>query len=120
MKDQVSVFKQIGIILAILLIGECVNRLAIRFIPGSVIGMLLLLVFLELKVIHVAMIDNVGNFLLKNLAFFFIVPGVSLLQFLPMLSKSWWKIALISIISTVIVMTVTGIVLQLLLKKDHE
>lgn len=120
MKEGASILKQTTIILSVLFIGELVNRIAIHFIPGSVIGMLLLLVLLEAKILHITMMDDVGGFLLKNLAFFFIVPGVSLLQFLPLLEVNWWKIALISIISTAIVMTVTGVVLQLLIKNNDS
>ncbi len=115
-----SLFAQLAIILTIFLLGEIINRTIIHVIPGSVLGMVLLLTFLQIKILKVEMVDIVGNFLIKNLAFFFIVPGVSLLLLLPLLSQNWWKIALISIISTFIVMLVTGKVLQLFFNTKND
>lgn len=112
-----SLFKQMAIVFFVLIMGEFLNRTIIHFIPGSVLGLLILLFALELKIIRVEMVVDFGSFLLKNLAFFFVVPGVSLLQYLPILSQNWWKIALVSIISTFIVMIVTGFTLQLFLNR---
>ena len=40
-------------------------------VPGSIIGMVILLVLLKTKVIQVAQIEQISDFMLSNITFFY-------------------------------------------------
>lgn len=86
---------------------------------SNVIGLLILYVLLLLGVIKLKWIEKLANLLLKNLSFFFIVPGVTILGVLPLMKDNWWKILIIVVLTTIIVMGVVGKMMELLIKKDN-
>jgi len=93
-------------ILLFYVLGEAVS-LAIQlifpsvFLPGTVIGMLLLLTFLLTKRLKIEAVDEVGSFLTNNMAFFFIPAAVSVLEYFEILQEVFIKIIIISIISVI-------------------
>ena len=103
-----KLLREATIIIGLYFIGDFISKTIITFIPGNIIGMLILLLLLSLKVIKLEAIENVAKFLLDNLAFFFIPAGVGLLTAVDVLKGNAIKIVLVCIISTFIVMGVTG------------
>ncbi|MDO0428367.1 CidA/LrgA family protein, partial [Clostridioides difficile] len=77
-----KVFNQLVIILSIWVIGEYISSFiqGIILIPGSIVGMLLLFLLLQFKVLDLSSIENVSGFFLDNMAIFFIPAGVSLIK----------------------------------------
>ena len=64
-----------SIILAFLLAGELISALIGHFMPGSVIGMILLFLALTTKVIKADWIRSVSDFLTNNITILF-VPSI--------------------------------------------
>ncbi len=85
-------------------------------IPGNVIGMLLLFFGLYTGIIKLEMINRISDFLLENLAFFFLPAAVSLMTSFVLLEGKWTSILEISLISTVIILVVTGITVEIVKK----
>lgn len=112
--------KQFGIILAIYFVGIIINKTIINSIPSTVIGMLILFIFLILKLIKIESIKEFSEFMLMNLAFFFIPPSVTLIKSWDILSSNLWKILFIIISTTFITMIVTGLVTDLLIKLKEK
>lgn len=116
---------QIGIVFGVCLIGEGVSLLLPFAFPGSVISMILLFFLLLCKVIKVEHIKQKADFLLKNMAFFFIPAGVSIIDQVPFIKDSVLPLLLICFITTILTffataMTVRGVVwLQNRLKKKE-
>lgn len=83
-------FNQIGILLGIWAAGEVVSQLIKNFIniPGSIIGMVILFLLLEFKIISEEKIKDLADFLLDNMALFFIPAGVSLIQSLGLIKEN--------------------------------
>ncbi|SHK44523.1 CidA/LrgA family protein [Paramaledivibacter caminithermalis] len=106
--------RQLGIILIIVFLGEFIRKIFNLPLPGNVLGMIILLCLLSLKIIKVETIDDISNFMLEHLPFFFIPGGVSLISNLELLKSKGLIILLICLISTAIVMIVTGLTIQLL------
>ncbi len=71
---------QIGLVFAICLLGQLVSVLIPVPIPGSVISMVLLFLLLYFKAVHVDRIRQKADFLLKNMAFFFVPAGVGIIS----------------------------------------
>lgn len=100
--------KQFGIIFGCLLVGELLAMIPWLSIPGSIWGMLLLTVLLERKVINPNSISPVCRFLIKNMAFFFIPPGVALMLYFDIIAAEWLPITVATIVSIFLVIVVTG------------
>ena len=58
------------------------------------------------------MIDRISDFLLENLSFFFLPAAVSLITSFGLLEGKWSEILTVSIISTVIILGVTGLTVE--------
>ncbi|MCQ1536333.1 CidA/LrgA family protein [Methanosarcina sp. KYL-1] len=108
--------KEFSIILSIYFLGELLQKTFSLPVPGNVIGMLLLFFGLYAGIIKLEMIGKVSDFLLDNLAFFFLPAGVSLITCFALLEGKWTEILEISVLSTVIILAVTGLTVQLVKK----
>lgn len=114
-----KLLREAMIIIAIYFLGELLSKSLIKVIPGNIIGMLILLIMLSTKVIKLEAIETVSKFLLEHLAFFFIPAGVGLLTAIELIKGNTIKLLFICIISTIIVMGITGIVVQVLINRKE-
>jgi len=110
-----KIIKELSIILLITFLGEVLSKGLSLPLPGTVVGMLLLLISLLFKFIKVSYIQNVSNYLLDNLAFFFLPAGVGIISSFHLLKGNTLKILVLIIISTLVVMVVTGFTVQSLI-----
>ena len=117
-----KVFNQLVIILSIWVIGEYISSFiqGIILIPGSIVGMLLLFLLLQFKVLDLSSIENVSGFFLDNMAIFFIPAGVSLIKSLDLIRENVLVLLLAICLSTLIVMYTTGIIVEKMIKKKEE
>ncbi|MDK2938568.1 MAG: holin-like protein [Methanolobus sp.] len=111
---------QFAIILAICYLGDLIHSYFHIPIPGNVLGMVLLLMLLLTGVVKLSMIEDVSNFLLKHLAFFFIPAAVGLITCFTVLEGKWTALVTISVVSTFIIAVVTGATVQLLIKRRQS
>ncbi len=100
--------KQFEIIFACLLAGELIAMIPGVSIPGSIIGMLVLTVLLERKVVKPDSIAPLCRFLIKNMAFFFVPPGVALMLYFDIIAAEWIPITVATVVSIFLVIVVTG------------
>lgn len=112
-----KLLREAMIIIGIYFFGELLSKSLFKFIPGNIIGMLILLIMLNKKIIKLEAIETVSKFLLEHLAFFFIPAGVGLLTAIELIRGNSIKLVFICIISTVLVMGITGIVVQVLINR---
>lgn len=108
--------RQCAILFGCLALGELAVYLSGVKLPSSIIGMLFLTLFLKLGWIKLHWVQGISDFLVANLGFFFIPPGVALMLYLDIIQAQFWPIVLATLISTVIVLMVTGWVHQLIRK----
>jgi len=112
-----KILRQFGIILLILLLGEAIRIGTGISIPSTVIGMILLFIALLSKLIKLEQIDMISKFLLDHLAFLFVPAGVGLISSLDLIGKAWLPILAIVLISTILVIGITGWTVQLLKRR---
>lgn len=112
-----KLLRQSCLILAICFIGEVLNKIFNLPIPGNVLGMIILLILLSTGVVKLEKIEEISNFLLEHLAFFFIPAGVGLISCFGLIKGNLIGIIFITLISTIIIMAVTGLTVQLLKKR---
>ena len=99
---------QIAIIFSICWISQTIEALLPIAFPASVIGMLLLLLLLMTRVLKVDHIREKSDFLLSNMAFFFIPAGVSIINYFDVLASSILPLLAVCVISTVLTFVVTA------------
>jgi len=114
----VKLLRQFGTIIIICFVGEFINKLLNIPIPGNVIGMIILLLLLSRGIIKLEEIDEIAGFLLDHLAFFFIPAGVNLLTNLDMMKGQWLAIMTVILLTTILVMIVTGLTIQTLQRRE--
>lgn len=100
--------KQCSIIFLCLAAGELLSWLLKLPVPGSILGMLILTSLLQMKIVRVDSIKTISSFLISNMGFFFVPPGISLMLYFDIIAKEWFPITVATVASTVIVLIVTG------------
>lgn len=76
--------------------------------------MLMLTALLQTKIVKVESVKGISDFLISNLGFFFIPPGVALMLYFDIIKAELWPIVVATIVSTVVVMVTTGWTHQIL------
>ncbi len=108
--------RQCAVLFGCLALGELIVWLTGIMLPSSIIGMLLLTLFLKLGWIKLHWVQGVSDFLVANLGFFFVPPGVALMLYFDIIQAQFWPIAIATVASTMLVLVVTGWVHQLVRK----
>lgn len=101
-------------------LGELLSKFALPFIPGPVIGLILLLVFLSLRGHVPASIDLVGSSVLQHLGLLFIPASVGVVLYLPILKANAWAIATALVVSVLATIAVTASLLKAFGKSDSD
>lgn len=108
--------KQFGIILTILLIGQGLHQYFGLPIPGTVLGIIILLLLLLFKIVKLHWVNKITEVLLEHLSLLFIPPGVAIMNEFHNFKGNILPLFLIIFTSTIIVMVVTGYTVQILIK----
>ena len=80
-------------------------------------GMIFLFIFLVTGIIKLEKIEDAAKSILGNLAFLFIPAGVGLMNYFGIISNYVAQILFIVVITTFIVMSCTGLAVQLVSRK---
>ena len=97
-----KIITQVAIIFGICLLGEGISALLPFAFPGTVISMILLFVLFITRLVKVEKIRPTADFLMKNMAFFLIPPGVGILSSLDILKKNMIPFLVIVVVSTIL------------------
>jgi holin-like protein len=98
----------LAILLGFQFVGEVLSRWLAVPVPGSVLGMGLLLAALGAGVVSLAWIAEGAELLLAHLALFFIPAGVGVMVHFDLLRTQWLPVVIATVVSTFVVMAVTG------------
>ena len=100
--------RQLAILFGCLALGELIIYLTHIPLPSSILGMLLLTLLLKLKVIRLEWVRSISDFLVGNIGFFFVPPGVAIMLYFDIIGKEIVPIVLATTLSTMLVLVVTG------------
>ncbi|WP_460011250.1 CidA/LrgA family protein [Lysinibacillus sp. CTST325] len=118
LKRVVRMIVQIGILNIFYYMGVGIVALLHVPLPGSVIGLLLLALSLNFKIIKVEYIQDGAGFLIGVLTLFFIPATVGVIDYPELFSTTGLLIMLAVIASTLISIYVTGLLSQMVEKKE--
>lgn len=115
---------QIGVIFAVCWISQIIEAVLPFAFPASVIGMILLLALLISGVIRLEHIREKADFLLANMAFFFLPAGVSILNYVDVLQSCAVQLVIICLITTAVTFGATALSIRATLyllerRKNH-
>lgn len=111
---------QFGIILIITLLGEVLHAFLPLPVPASVYGLLLLFVALLTGVIKLHQVERAADIMVELMPLFFVPPGVSLITSWADISGLIGPFIITVLVSTVVVMVVTGRVTQAVMRRGKE
>lgn len=112
--------KQFSIIILISLAGEILKYLIPLPIPASIYGLVLMLAGLSLKLIPLDSVREASLFLIDIMPLMFIPAGVGLLTSWGQLKPILFPVAVITVVSTIVVLGVTGRVTQFVIRLDKK
>ena len=109
------ILKQIGFIFGICLVGQIIAELIPVPFPGSVMSMLLFILFM-LNWANPEKLKNVNDFLLENMSFFFVPSAVSIITKYDLIKNSIVQILIICVVSFVVTFAVTAYTVTFVMK----
>ena len=112
--------RQCFILFGCLALGEIIVSATGVKLPASIIGMLILTLLLKVKVVKLEWVRGLTDFLIANLGFFFVPPGVALMLYFDLIKAEIVPIALATLLSTIIVLPITDHTHQVVTKGEHK
>ncbi|MGS4344740.1 CidA/LrgA family protein [Myroides odoratus] len=112
-----NVVKQVAVIFGCLAFGELIIYLTDIKLPSSIIGLITLWILLQTKVVRVQQIQDISGFLMRNMGIFFVPPCVAMLNYFDLLQASFVPLIVATLLSTILVVFITGLTHQLLRKR---
>ena len=112
--------RQFGIIIAVAFLGEVLNYCIPLPIPASIYGLVIMLILLMTKTIQVQNVKGASSFLIEIMSLMFIPAGVGLIVSWNAIKEIWIPLLSIIIITTALVMAVTGRVTQRIIQNDYR
>lgn len=116
--------RQFAIILFVSFLGEILHILIPLPVPASVYGLLLMFTALCTGILKQEQVREAADFLIEIMPVMFIPAAAGLLDAWPVLQAIWIPVILITVITTVLVMAVTGRVTQHMIRrkdrKEHD
>lgn len=101
-------FEAVRVIFGVCWISLVIEHYLPFSFPASVIGMVLLLICLLTGFLKIEHVQEKADFLLSNMAFFFVPAGVSIINYFDELKSTAVQLIIICIISTVVTFAVTA------------
>ena len=114
--------RQFLIILLFTCIGEVLHTFIPLPIPASIYGLVLLFIALNLGIFKVDEVHDTADFLIEIMPVMFIPAAVGIIESWAQLQRIILPVSIITVITTVMVMVVSGKVTQFILEReeDHE
>ncbi len=106
-------------ILLFYFLGELLSMAIDSFIPGSVLGMLLLFVSLFFGIVKPESVKDTATVITKNMSVFFVPAAVGLMAYFELLSQSFVAIILAITVSTVLTIVAVALVQEYIEKQKR-
>ena len=111
---------QIAIIAGVSMVGELLSYLIPLPVPGSIYGLLLMLLLLVTKTIRLRQVKAVANWLLSLMPIMFVGPTVSLMTSYESYKSFLIPVIVICVVTTILTMAITGCTAQILMFQHNR
>ena len=99
-------------------LGELLAAVIPFPIPAAIYGLVLLFLALSLKLIKLEQVADAANYLISVMGVFFVSPVVNILAYWGVIKPNLGAIAVVILVTTVLVFSVSGLVTKVLLRKE--
>ncbi|AYN17916.1 CidA/LrgA family protein [Pseudomonas monteilii] len=113
LKKALRLLVELAILCALFLLGGQLATWLGWPIPGGVMGLALLLILFASGVLKPAMLQLGAGWLMAEMLLFFIPALMSLLDYGSLIREEGWRILLVIAVSTLMVMVVTALTVEL-------
>jgi holin-like protein len=101
-------------------LGELVSKLAIPFMPGPVVGLMLMLAWLAIRRKVPESVDVVASTLVQHLGLLFIPAAVGVVMFWPQLKSHAVAVVTALVVSVALTIAVPALVLRFIAPEKPE
>lgn len=112
--------KQFSIILSISFVAELMESMIPLPVAASIYGLVLMLAGLMTGLIPLKMVEGAADFLIDIMPLLFVPPTVGIMASAEALKEILLPLCVISIVSTVLIMVVTGRVSQKIIRRKKS
>lgn len=111
-----KILLQILLVFTLCMVCNAVSAVLPFIMPGSVLSMIVLFLLLVFHIVRVGQIREKAEFMQEVMAFFFIPPAVSLMNYFSLLEDILVPLFVISIVSVLLTFAATGWTVQAVMK----
>lgn len=119
MLNFIKVILQVSLLFILYLIGEQLQVFLNLAIPGSIIGLMLLFLLLNSKIVKTHYIEKGAKFMIDHLVLFFIPATAGIVNHYELFKGKGILLIFITILSTILVMISSGLTSQILAKRKN-
>lgn len=109
----------LALIMGISFVGDLLSRILPFPVPGSIYGLILMLLLLLCGLVKLERVRTVGNFFISLMPLMFIAPAVDLMASVDSFRDFLLPMTIICAVSTLVVMVVTGRVSQAIIRRTQ-
>lgn len=109
-----------ALILGVSFVGEILNRIIPLPIPASIYGLVLMLVLLATHILPLESVRSTGKFLIDIMPVMFIPPAVAIMNNIDVVKTMLAPLLVACFGTTLIVMAVSGLVTQAIIRKTRK
>lgn len=111
---------QLFIILVVTFVGELLHYFIPIPVPASIYGLIIMLILLCTKVVKLEHVERTSDFLIEIMPLMFIPAGVGLMKSWGVLKPLIIPVVVITVISLIAVMAVSGRISQRIIKAQEK
>lgn len=112
--------RQFTIIIVVSFIGEVLNRIIPLPVPASIYGLVLMFLCLFFRIFPVDAVRETSGFLNGIMPVLFVPSSVGFINAIPLMKKYGIQFFIIAVVSTFLVMIVTGHVAQFIINHSRH
>ena len=106
--------------MAVTFAGELLHSLIALPVPASIYGLLIMFILLCTHIVKLTDVEDTAKFLIEIMPIMFIPAGVGLIESVDVLKPMLLPVSIITVSVTVIVMAVTGLVTQAIIRRGKK
>ncbi|WP_233095975.1 CidA/LrgA family protein [Alicyclobacillus sp. SO9] len=103
---------QVTLLTLMSLLGELIVRVTHLHLPASLIGLVVLFLLLQLKIVKVEWFELGANLLLAEMLLFFVPSATGIVQYGGLVKTDGWRLLLVIGASTLCVMLISGVLTE--------
>ena len=112
--------RQLGVLIACCVAGDALSILLHGALPGNVLGLTLLLLLLIFGPIRLNHVEHTADFLLQNMAFFFLPACLGVLEIFAQIKSEILAMLAVCVLTTLCTAAATAFTVHIVFRLQHR